>query len=584
MVEETPNHGTHGSGMTLTEAVNELRRLQAQITTLNQEKANKDDDHDEDQVNNSQPLAQALWDARVLENFKTPHLPTFDGKTDSTEHLMAVGTQIAIISAAEHLKCNLLSGTLKEAALRWYMNLPKNSIETWLDFQRKFIQQFSGSKHIKVTATSLFTTRQNHAETLREYLARFCEATIKISNPNQEMFVAAFHNGLKAGHFNESLTQKPATSMQEIIKRAECYIKGEESNAEKRSRDTREREPLNKGNRAPDFYPQRRRQPDHRGHKPQRKPYHQQVRRDVDRFPEKEYTPLNRARVYILDEILEAGLTRLPPQRGKEYQLGQNMNAWCAYHRCRGHDTEKCFRLRDLIGELIKSGHLRKFLDDAANGKVVVPKVQRDPQRDQRQGSGGEKARIAVNTIVGGFAGGGESSNARKRYVRRAEFEAIFVGHTSISATPDLSFTKEDKKEVMPHDDDPLVIQVQILNCDVKRVLIDSGSSANIMYWEAFKAMQLSNEHLMPYNGTLVGFAGEQVEVMGYTTLLTTFDDSDNAKTIKVRYLVLKTPFTSYNIIIGRPAFNALEAAMSKLYLSIKYPLEDGRIVSYPNF
>ncbi|KAK2389332.1 hypothetical protein QL285_062927 [Trifolium repens] len=214
------------------------------------------------------------------------------------------------------------------------------------------------------------------------------------------MFVAAFHNGLKAGHFNESLAQKPATSMQEIIKRAECYIKGEESNAEKRSRDAREREPLNKGNRAPDFYPQRRRQPDHRGHEPQRKPYHQQIRRDVDRFPEKEYTPLNRARVYILDEILEAGLTRLPPQRGKEYQLGQNMNAWCAYHRCRGHDTGKCFRLRDLIEELIKSGHLRKFLDDAANGKVVVPKVQRDPQRDQGQGSGGEKAIIAVNTIA----------------------------------------------------------------------------------------------------------------------------------------------------------------------------------------
>jgi hypothetical protein len=153
---------------------------------------------------------------------------------------MAVGTQTAIIGAAEHLKCKLLSGTLKEAALRWYMNLPKNSIENWLDFQRKFIQQFSGSKHIKVTATNLFTTRQNYAETLREYLARFCEATIKVSNPNQEMFVAAFHNGLKAGHFNESLAQKPASSMQEIIKRAECYIKGEESNAEKRSRDARE--------------------------------------------------------------------------------------------------------------------------------------------------------------------------------------------------------------------------------------------------------------------------------------------------------------------------------------------------------
>jgi hypothetical protein len=98
------------------------------------------------------------------------------------------------------------------------------------------------------------------------------------------------------------------------------------------------------------------------------------------------------------------------------------------------------------------------------------------------------------------------------------------------------------------------------------------------MYYEAFKAMQLTNEHLMPYNGTLVGFAGEQLEVMGYTMLLTTFGENDNGKTVKVGYLVVKTPFTSYNIIIGRPAFNALGAAMSTLYLSMKYPLDDRRI------
>jgi hypothetical protein len=72
----------------------------------------------------------------------------------------------------------------------------------------------------------------------------------------------------------------------------------------------------------------------------------------------------------------------------KDHTLGGNLNAWCAYHRCKGHDTKKCFRLRDLIEELIKSGHLRKFLDDASNDRVVVPKIQRNPQKDQ----GGEKA------------------------------------------------------------------------------------------------------------------------------------------------------------------------------------------------
>jgi hypothetical protein len=124
------------------------------------------------------------------------------------------------------------------------MNLPKNSIAGYQDFHRKLIHQFAGSKHVQVTATNMFSLRQRSSETLREYLARFSEATIKVSNPNQEMFVAAFHNGLRAGHFNESLAQKPAETMQEVMKRAECYIKGEESNAEKRSRITK-KEPQN---------------------------------------------------------------------------------------------------------------------------------------------------------------------------------------------------------------------------------------------------------------------------------------------------------------------------------------------------
>ncbi|MCI46922.1 hypothetical protein A2U01_0068163, partial [Trifolium medium] len=79
------------------------------------------------------------------------------------------------------------------------------------------------------------------------------------------------------------------------------------------------------------------------------------------------------------------------------------------------------------------------------------------------------------------------------------------VRHQAFPSIPDISFNAEEGRDVMSHDDDPLVIQVQILNCDVKSVLIDSGSSADILYWETFKAMQLSDEQLKPYSGTLIG-------------------------------------------------------------------------------
>ncbi|GAU34855.1 hypothetical protein TSUD_259350 [Trifolium subterraneum] len=381
----------------------------------------------------------------------------------------------------------------------WYMNLPRNSIASYTDFHKKFIHQFAGSKHVQVTMISLFGIRQGHNENLREYLTRFNEATIQVSNPNQEMFVVAVQNGLKAGHFNESLAQKPASTMQEIMKRSECYIKGEESNAEKRSRDSREKP---SSRRSPERYHRRNNQRSGRYKDEGSGRYHQPWR--------------SNERTY-----------RTPEEYTHNARMGANENAWCHYHRAKGHDTEKCYRLKDLIEKLISSGHLRKFLERAAKGdlnKRLTPVLQE---------------------------GGGESIAARKRYLRRIIQETNMVAHISSPRAPEISFSPSDGEGVFPHNDEPL---------------------------EAFKAMQLAGEQLQPYNGTLVAFRGEQVEVMGHVTLLTTFGEKENAKTIKVRYLVVKTAFTSYNIIIGRPTFNTLGAVMSTLYLSMKYLLDDGRI------
>ncbi|MCI82396.1 hypothetical protein A2U01_0103670, partial [Trifolium medium] len=49
----------------------------------------EEEEEEEEDVLESQPLAEELWDAPVPENFKISSLPTFDGKTDPLEHLMA---------------------------------------------------------------------------------------------------------------------------------------------------------------------------------------------------------------------------------------------------------------------------------------------------------------------------------------------------------------------------------------------------------------------------------------------------------------------------------------------------------------
>jgi hypothetical protein len=130
MAGDTPNND-HTS--TLQQALGEIRRLQSKVAEIQKEReeekeAEANQDSEEEELKDSQPLVQALWDAQVPANFKIPQLPSFDGKTDPLEHLMAVGTQTSIIGAEEHLKCKLLASTFKDAALRWYMNLPENYI------------------------------------------------------------------------------------------------------------------------------------------------------------------------------------------------------------------------------------------------------------------------------------------------------------------------------------------------------------------------------------------------------------------------------------------------------------------------
>lgn len=66
------------------------------------------------------------------------------------------------------------------------------------------------------------------------------------------------------------------------------------------------------------------------------------------------------------------------------------------------------------------------------------------------------------------------------------------------------------------------------------------------------------------------------MKVMGHFPVITTFGNGENAKSVLVRYLFIDVA-SPYNVIVGRPSFNALEAVLSTMCLTLKYPLKDGR-------
>jgi len=134
-------------------------------------------------------------------------------------------------------------------------------------------------------------------------------------------------------------------------------------------------------------------------------------------------------------------------------------------------------------------------------------------------------------------------------------------------------------KAIDPKQDDPMVITVEIENFAVKKVLVDQGSSIDILYWETFKKLQIPEQQMLPFVDEIVGFSGERVQTRGYVDLYTTFGEGQLTKTISIRYLVLDAN-TSYNVLLGRPSLNALGAIVSIPHLAMKFPSLSGDIVT----
>ncbi|GAV88820.1 hypothetical protein CFOL_v3_32241, partial [Cephalotus follicularis] len=78
-----------------------------------------------------------------------------------------------------------------------------------------------------------------------------------------------------------------------------------------------------------------------------------------------------------------------------------------------------------------------------------------------------------------------------------------------------ISFSESDLEGVrLPHDD-PVEITLLVELFSMKRVLVDSGSSADILFKPAFDHLRILEEQLKQLKTPLVGFTGEIVHPLG---------------------------------------------------------------------
>ena len=133
-----------------------------------------------------------------------------------------------------------------------------------------------------------------------------------------------------------------------------------------------------------------------------------------------------------------------------------------------------------------------------------------------------------------------------------------------------LSFSDEDKVGTIQPHNDTLVVTLRIGGYDVKRVLVDQSSGAEIMYFDLYNGLNLKLEDLTAYDSPLVSFDGKFFIPKGQIRLLV----RAGSEVVEVDFIVVDA-YSPYTAIVAKPWLHALGAISSTLHLKIKYMSKD---------
>jgi len=415
---------------------------------------------------------------------------------DPEAHLTAFHTQMMLVGGSDAVRCKLFMSTLTGMAMDWFISLPNAHITSFAQLSQLFREQYLANRAPPSVLYDLFDVKQYQGETLKEYINRFGAQVVKVGTTEEPMIVYAFRKGMCPEPFYESIIRSRPKTFAEIRRRAVEHIASEGEVCEKRTSVTpaRLRAQLRAQPARVNEATTRRKNQDRKCPYEARRPQATGAA-EGNRQVRKGNRPLRHNFVLELKDLIAVPniADKLRPPVKSDKVLGPHKDSWCEFHEAFGHRINNCLALGHQLDELVKNGFLKDYLAGPATTATLTTPEEDQAHEMQIHGQ--------VHTISGGISGGGPTASQRKRYVRAVN--SIVEEGSDDQWESDLVFTRADLRDVVPHDNDPMVISVVTAGRKVHRVLVDQGSSADVMFWSTFNKLQLSPDLLRPYTGCL---------------------------------------------------------------------------------
>ncbi|XP_018459684.1 uncharacterized protein LOC108830579 [Raphanus sativus] len=425
--------------------------------------------------------------------------------------------------------CRFFAKNLMGSALEWFAGLEENSIDNFTQLVSAFLKQYSVFIETRTIEADLWNLKQAPFEPLRAYINKFRETKAKIANLNDGVALAALKNGVckknlatkeaptKGQHsYAIDNSAKNKSSTFDLNKHCDFHKrKGhftEECRAALREKARREEEENSQEDEPPST-PKSDKKPKTSSHKraweveaesPNSPPPAPKKRVDMISLSTNRQDRYDVQGTTATSTQGNITITILIPGLYEEFEF-----------------VPKRQPIKPTLANRVTK--LRHQLEEARPYELRNRKKNSMQQPNYKLCRGQSQIIRRIDFIYGGskFCNYVNSIKAHQRRTKRPlRIQEPLCG-------PDHETTFDENETAgldQPHDD-ALVLRLDVRRCELSRIMIDTGSSAGVLFYDAFKGMVFTKNLLKQEPTPLIGFAGEITYSLGSIELTVTAGD-----------------------------------------------------------